>query len=150
MSILHVLGVKKLLENLGEVSEKVIKGTRKGVIKAALDIEAAAKSNAPVDLGNLKASGYTVGPEDMTGALASGFTGENSGKIVKARDSSVAASKKRVKKSIMPTAMVGFGANYAIYVHELHATKGKFLERAVRENRRNTLKVIGDEIEKAL
>lgn len=138
--IKFVTGVPAMLAKMKALSVGKNVIVKAGLIKAGLLIEREAKKNCPVDLGNLKASGYTVAYNKPLPSVS--VKDDPSGKITRAVKKSMTHSKIEVAEDKGFTVIVGFGANYALYVHELHASKGKFLEKAVRENRDRILKIV--------
>ena len=143
--ISQILGVTSIIAAMNALYKQNQSNVRKGLIKVALKIQHDAQENAPVDTGNLKASAYTMpdvgrmkGPEYVSWASQSSKHGPVDVKrLESSRTQSIAATQAIVNLASAndsPTVAVAFSAFYAIYVHEMHPDKSKFLERSVREN----------------
>lgn len=147
MSLGHVRGVNLVIAKMlayGKASQRAMK---QGVIDTALDVRRKAQENAPIDLGNLKASAAMITADtgipttptwrnvssEQAGELSAGF---------KAAASDVHLNVARNSLFFSFDAAVMFGANYSVFVHETHPTKSKFLERAYRDEGRNLNKNI--------
>lgn len=116
------------------------------IIKGAFLIQREAQKNCPVDTGNLKASAFTIvdgllkhrpGFDEkktisVKAALREANDRERTERILQEQTDISRAESESGKKV---DARVGFAASYAIFVHELHPSKAKFLENAVRENK---------------
>lgn len=164
-------GVDTVLRNLNAEIRKVEGVTRKGLIEAALIVLRQAQKNTPVDTGNLKASGSIVygaeAPQEpewktvrthKTLAATKGLTpkqrkalpkeslsaeqelllAEGFADYVQEAMAEIQGDSKRSVESVI----VGFSAFYSLFVHELHGTKGKYLESALREKAAEVLERI--------
>lgn len=114
--------------------------------KAAFLIQREAQKKCPVDTGNLKASAFTIidgllkttpgfGEKktiSVEAALREAQDKERTQRILREQTDE---SRKESERDKRVDARVGFTASYAIFVHELHPSKAKFLEEAVRENK---------------
>lgn len=130
-----VKGLDTVLKNLNKQIQKIEGNTRKGLSKAGLFIKAEAVERAPVDYGVLRNSAFSqISPMTFKG---------------------------------FPVVTVGFTAEYAPWVHEMPMTlkgnprpgkrgvywqggENKFLEKAVKWNVGQVLKIISDEAGKDL
>ncbi len=116
----NVTGVSNVIRNLKKANIKIGAGLEKGLKRGGLLIQRESMKIVPVDLNNLRPSAST----DNIGGK--GFATD----IV---------------------VHYGAGANYAIFVHEdLEARHksgktAKYLEKPVREKRREVLNIINDE-----
>lgn len=99
----HVKGLKQVLRNLNKVAEAIPDGAQRGVEDVALDLVGKGASDAPVDDGDLRGSGYVD-----VGATRIAETDKDANVIVLSRG-------RRVRR---PVARVGFGAKYAFIQHE--------------------------------
>jgi HK97 gp10 family phage protein len=152
MSVGKLTGMAQLLANIDNTNKKMKKNARQGLIKAGNKVHRQAAKNAPRDTGNLRASGFTYikggrEPANMnikvpakgnvdTTALQEGFN------LTKR------LAKNESKHDL--DLVVAFGAYYAIYVHELHSSNSKFLERAYKELQEKILDIIKKKIEQGL
>jgi len=129
-----VIGLERSLKNLNKAIEKIEGASVDGLLAAGLIVQGEAQKIVPVEFGNLRGSAFT--------------------------------RKAQKKKKTKPSVEVGFSAAYALYVHEnLNQTlkglprppslgkagigfywgpKGepKYLENALRRNRKRVLKAI--------
>lgn len=139
--------VPESLEQMEQTINQLLKRlpvvTRKGLIEGSLIVLKQAQKNSPVLTGNLKASADIihsaaqkppppwVAPDGKPGGIAqlneswAEFQQEGTAEVVRNLDQVVVC--------------VGFGAFYAVFVHELHSTKGKFLERALASEKDKVL-----------
>jgi len=141
-----LIGLKKELGTLKRVSKK-------GLIRAGLRIQREAQIEAPVDLGNLRASAYTVWSKNQKPPVKT-FTGDDAVEVSESYAVAVGESLQMLPPPVgdKVAVIVGFGASYALYVHEGTLTEegevrtfgNPFLERALKQNR----KAIVGEIEK--
>lgn len=162
-------GIETVLKNLNAEIEKIEGRTTKGVIKAGIvvirDMEKTSPK-IPVDTGNLRSSRFMVtstGVPPQANAIQSGsFKGpdasvlsSNHAKVIKEQQAKLVGLNK-------PILILGFTANYSIFVHENleakfyrpDAPKGKkgrpgsgakFLEYALQRNQQKILDIIAKE-----
>ena len=111
---IRLTGTERVLANLNREILGIKGRTRAGVMKAALLVKNRSVKRTPVDTGNLRASAYV--------------------------------QEWRIGKG--PGAEIGYTAAYAPYVHEIDkayrkpGTSWKFLEKALRESRKEILEII--------
>lgn len=117
-----ISGVQEVLKNLKDVKAESVDAMIRGLVKAGLFLQRKSQQIVPVDTGALKNSAFT----------------------------------RKVGTGKKTDVVVGYTQSYAIYVHEnLNArhAKGKtakFLERPARLYRKQMVKIVSDEIAKAL
>jgi len=156
--ILSITGVASVLRGLDVANSEMRKGSRRGAIKAGLIVLRQAQINAPVDTSNLKSSGILiadgVAPQGNFRFKTEGSkTGPRGGRrrvkdfrrLLNVQQETISIAQGMLRPNL-PEAIVGFGAYYAIFVHELHPTKRKFLLRAVRKKRSKVKEVIAKEL----
>jgi len=135
-NIFKMKGVVQLVKNIAKIEAKQRAAMKVATIQGALWVEADAKRNTPVDTGNLKGSIFTRykggGTKPQPVANKTGSQNDNKG-VTKKMDEIIDSSSD-------PIAVVGVGAAYGIYVHELHPSKAKFLERAMKKNQRKIVR----------
>jgi hypothetical protein len=155
-------GIEGVIKNLNKALKKIEGGTMKGLIRASIAVRRSMENNAPsipVDLGNLRASYFSVTSEGNTqaGSVAS-FQGDDAGKLGGDHSSVVTESKAGVL-SKNPAIRMGFSAFYAVFVHEnvgaefsqpedgsiKAATGAKFFEAALKREAPKILRIIEKE-----
>ena len=144
-SAIRVEGLDHVLTTLNQKVREIPLRSKSGMIKAGLIVQREAQKLTPVDLGNLRASAFTVWSGGGSGAEPPTFVGDTKGRVnigeMEARHAQVAEEVRHdVGNSDMnPAVEVGFSAYYAIYVHEnlnaRHTTgEAQFLQRAMVRN----------------
>ena len=113
-------GLAEIQRNLGKAVAGMTDGADRGLVKGGLQVKRAAQQNTPVRLGNLRSSAYLV---NKTGdkASAGAFKGEDGPAV-----ESLTRSEKQLAQGLsvaldgrgQQNVVVGFGAGYAIFVHE--------------------------------
>jgi glycerate kinase len=141
----RLIGLDKVVSNLNKEIAKIEGATAAGVLAAALYVSGEAVKNAPIDLGNLRASRFVT--NGKVSESEGEFKGEDKSKFKRAHSALVNKSKKEAKqdkKSVM--AIIGFSAFYAVFVHEINKNykQGgwKFLEKALKDNSKKVLDII--------
>jgi len=146
-SMITVTGIEETLEKLSQEIKKIQGRTLKGLIHAATYIDRQSMKNAPRLTGNLAASHAIIlytGPLKPTPR----FKGEAAEKIGASYSLMSAESLSDVQTDKLEgqdSVIVGVGAYYAIFVHEKHASRPKFLERAIKEGQTIILEYIRKE-----
>jgi len=161
-----ITGLDEVLKNLNVEILGIEKRTAKGLILSAALIRNSTENESPltpVDTGNLRASWFVVsseGPaEDPVGS--SGHFKKNPKTGVKAKEMKaqhsmmVGAAKSAVTALAKrgPIVIMGYSANYALFVHEMEGTHpdvtwsrpgsgGKWLEAAFKRNRNRIIDTI--------
>jgi len=148
-------GLNTVLRNLNKQVKKIEGRTMKGMIRGAVIIRRGMDKTPPkipVDLGNLRASYFTV---TSKGGLTEGretFKGHDAGKMSSDHQSVIAGAKTLAASTGCPTVVLGFSADYAIYVHEMinaqfnrEGAGAKFLQAHVKSNAKAVLNVIAEE-----
>lgn len=128
-------GLDTVIANLNKKIQEIEGYTMKGVVAAALHVKGEAMRRAPVDTGNLVNSAYVVWPRggDTGGTADGGIVG---------------GAKMSTQQAGKPTAIIGFTAAYAVYVHEIDkhyrkpGSSWKFLELALMESEEKILEFI--------
>jgi len=142
-------GVQGVLNELNSQIAKIQGRTRKGLIEAGLMILAKAQKNTPVDTGNLKASASLI-PSAMAAVPTpvwdtdsknpkrknpTHLSGETISELSAGFETMVGESKAEIASDAtkhIDSVIVGYGAYYAVFVHEKAGPKMKFLENAVK------------------
>ena len=113
----EVTGVKETEEALKLTGEKIKLGADNGLFKAGLLIQRESQLKTPVDLGNLKASAFTISVRVAHSQPFPNFDGEDAGEMTSDHIETLAEAKRDIIKDDDPKVIVGHSANYALYVH---------------------------------
>ena len=150
----RVKGLENIMSNLNKEIQKIEGRTLGGLIQGAIIIRRDMEFTPPlipIDLGNLRASFFIV--TSNGGVIQGGgpsFTGEDADRIKRGHAETVQEAKKGsfVKG---PYVVLGFGAYYAAYVHEMvganfqrHGAGALFLSNAIARNSKRVLKKIAE------
>jgi hypothetical protein len=148
-------GLDKVMQNLNKEIQKIANQTPAGLITASIIIQRATEKESPktpVDTSNLRGSFFRVVtgfPTDNKGR----FQGKDAGTLSAEYASAITQFKSDVEARRFPTLILGFSANYAIWVHENMEAKfqrpgagPKFLEEAVNNNKGLILNAIRDNV----
>ena len=151
MAKTKMIGEEQAIANLLKLGAHYAEANRAGVLKAALLLENKARRNTPKDTSNLQASGFTVSikkkdPDFVWSATNKKGKAVDTAQVESSSRKLVAKARKIVKDADGFAAVVGFGANYSIFVHELHSRKSKFLQRAIRSESDKMAKKIEEEL----
>ena len=152
-------GIDKVMKNLNTVFEKLEKNSYPALIECAIVIRRDMTTTAPkvpVDLRNLEHSWFAVTRESSVNTT-SRFTGTESSVMASDHSAAVSESKALVSFKKKPSMIMGFSANYAVYVHEMvnanfaKKKKGKdrragagakFFESALNRNEKQMLVIL--------
>lgn len=173
-----ITGLEEIMNNLAKATKRIEGATEAGVIKGAMFIRRQSQKLTPVRLGNLRNSAYVIGTGLMSppGGGGGGFKGKDAGKMSADLEEAkmVAKGQARALARRGPVAAVGYGAVYALSVHEnpkaggaggtaaadtmrtgikvplsqIHSKRGqwKFLEQPLKENEGRILDIIKREV----
>jgi hypothetical protein len=149
-------GVDKFMRNFQQEVRGLKGRTLAGLIDAVIELQREAEPATPIDLGNLRASWFTVSVngEEETSIDIVQFKGEdatsmkaNHARVTQAAQSAI----KSMSKAFRPVVMFGYTANYAVFVHEnVDATfqrpgaKARWLYQAMQDARSRMLQRIAD------
>lgn len=159
-SIVRVEKLDEVMRNLNERIRSVSSASRKGLIRAGLLIQREAQRRTPVDTGNLRASAFTVwtGGSNVGGEAQGRGGGRFRGTRGEQTAMEFASTAQRTASQLStnpdkPDVMVGFGASYALFVHERPARHVvgtvKFLEKAVAENTDAIVRTVGEDVRRS-
>lgn len=144
---------------LSAINRKIMKqypeATLQGLLKYGVIVLADAQRRTPVDLGNLRHSGFIVWRKgSATPSKGRRFRGKGRSRM--GRDHQIAKNLGKIRavregKKKRPGVMVGFSAHYAPFVHEnveasYNVGEAKFLEKAFQANIAEGLRLIGSEV----
>jgi hypothetical protein len=161
----------KVMENLNIEIEQVQGKSQAGLIKAAALIRNETEHGAvktPVDLGNLRASWFTVtanaaiisggGKSHTPEGANANFVGPKAGEFASSHAAMINEMRGNALKLSQtydgPFLIMGYSANYALWVHEMIGVKeenwsrkgsnAKWFEAALKKQRDNIVKIIRD------
>jgi len=159
-----ITGLDEVLKNLNVQILGIKDRTSKGLIESAVLIRNATENESPltpVDTGNLRASWFVVSAEGEHGDSLSGHFKKNPKTGAKAKDmraqhTAIVGGAKAAVNALAkrgPIVMMGYSANYALFVHEMEGTHpdvnwsrpgsgGKWLEAAFKKNRNKIIDTI--------
>ena len=153
-----IKGMDIVLSNLHREIKKIKGRTNKGMIEAGMLIKNSMFKETPTipfDTGNLRASFFMVTPITSRGLDAS-FSDKKGKASEMESDHTSAIGEAKAKADVIkdPVLIIGFSANYALWVHEMtgdinwNTPKGgaqpgaKFLQKALKRNKKKILVVI--------
>ena len=142
--IVKIEGLDDLQRLLKKMPDEAEQAAKNQLEKAATDLQGKAQMIAPVDVGDLRGSAFTV----------VGWRGDISVETSPDRDTRSRRSPKPKPKKF--EAIVGFAEPYALRQHEdtsYHHPKGgqpKYLENPYKENQDKYVKSIGEAIRRAV
>lgn len=155
---MQLKGVDKLIKNLNKEfknlsGDKAQRAFIRIVILLRRDMEKTTPTT-PIDLGNLRASWYTVTTRNVTGEGAI-FNGETESAEMSADHAgAIARAKSLTKVYKHPVLVMGYSANYAAWVHEMvdanfsrPGSGAKWFEEALKRNQDKILKIMAEELE---
>lgn len=139
-------GIQKVMQNLTKAVDQIENKTIQGLIRAAIIVRrdmdtSGAGDKIPVNLGNLRASCFI---SSIKGSNSEGhFEGPEAGELSAGHSSTTSKAEGLVKMSKRPIVIIGFSANYAVFVHENIEARNwnrrgsgpKFLEHALDRNK---------------
>lgn len=149
----HLRGMNQVMKALNKEVEAIKGRSLEGLIVASIIIRRSMEDTSPkipVDFGNLRSSWFTV---TSTGAVESGgspsFEGNNANELGQAHSQALSHAQGLAEQPKVPTVVFGFGANYAVKVHEevdaqfkRPGSGAKFLEAAIKRNKKQILEII--------
>ena len=138
MSI-RTIGLDETVHNLGLEIVRMKKVTQAGLIAGGFRILRNAQERVPVQLGNLRSSGFIVW--GATARYGKAYKGDDAEEIRAGVESTVAEARKdvtslKISTGGSPTVEIGFGAYYALYVHEGVKASHDKLDKKSGETRR--------------
>lgn len=150
-----IKGFKRVSKNLNRAIKEIEGKSLKGLILAAIYLRRDMNTTSPtvpVDFRNLEASFFIVTGKGIVSGAPS-FKGKGAGEVGKSYTTAVGKAKSTVLTHAEPFVIIGFGANYAIYVHENYGAKFKksgsgagFLLAALKRNHKKILSIIATNI----
>lgn len=124
-----VSGTDEVLKNLNAEIKAIRGRTQGGVTKAALKVKGRSQDLPPVVEGNLRASAFVTSPNATT-LPGSGFKGPEGPKVRSDTQDAISDAKGDLRFEDDPVAAIGYGAKYALDVHENQAKQRRREQRA--------------------
>lgn len=142
-------GLSTVLANLNREIKKIELHTKEGLTEAALVVKADAVRNAPIDLGNLRGSGFIMVTDSPPDNSVPQFTGDGAGRLAASHTAALGQARSIVgKKKNGFVGIVGFSAYYATFVHEMpsyynfNSGGNKFLQKALMKNQKRVQQIL--------
>ena len=149
----ELVGIENVLKNINKEFQAMHLRVFSGLIVSAIIVRRSMEETEPlipIDLGNLRASWFTVTRLE-TPAASMAFTGDNAAKMAIDHAISITDAKQDADQDSDPVIILGFSANYALWVHEMvdaifqrPGAGAKFLEAALKRNKNAILRAIAD------
>lgn len=151
----HVIlkGFHEASEKLQQGLAKMESGSMRGMILAVAYLRADMdKTNPliPVDYGNLRSSWFVVTAKSTENGRGSIFLGPKAGELSKDHASTMAEAQQMAAAVNQPCLIMGFTANYAMWVHEMlgdvkwqrEGAGPRFFQAALERNKDKMLDII--------
>jgi len=147
MKYAKLVGLDRAIKNLNKAVENTKAATKEGLIAGAFELQREAVPRTPIDLGNLRHSFYVVWQGGRTAEPSWNNKRGDAAKIAafyKASISSARTMVNKVKEDKEIRVEAGYGAFYAVYVHEGGPRAGgagekKFFENAINSSHKAVL-----------
>ena len=148
-------GTRQVLNNLNKEIQKIKTKSMAGLIEAAIFIRRESEPLTPLDFGNLRASFFIVTSQaKVKDGVSPNFVGPNASIIASAHSATLSEATSLASGANMPVVVLGFGANYAVFVHEdlemifrRPGAQAKFLESVIKGNEKTIVDIIAKNIE---
>jgi hypothetical protein len=140
---IRISGIVQALTNLQKEMRKIEGRTKAGLIEAGFAIIRNAQERVPVDLGNLRSSGYVLWDRGNKGPTKQ-WSGPEAGKMQQLHAQVIGEQKSQATRNQV---VIGFTAFYAIYVHEdltvNHSSgEAKFLQKAIESQKDRVIRIV--------
>jgi hypothetical protein len=154
-------GFAEVEANLNRELERIKNASIQGLIKAAAHIRNTTEHTPPVtplDTGNLRASWFVVTAKSNPVGKSAGFKGDKAGVMAMEHTMTIAEAQAWAAANStgkLKFIMIGYSANYALYVHEnigaqywSRASSGpKWFETAVKGESAKILQIVKDNVQ---
>lgn len=114
-------GVKQVMEGLNRALKQTKENSLRALIRCSIVVRRGTEKESPktpVDTGNLRASWFAVTTKEIKTSSA-GFKGEDAGEMQTNHSNAISEAKNMVRVYPYPSLVMGYTANYALYVHEM-------------------------------
>jgi len=149
----ELIGIEDVLKNINKEFKAMQIRIFSGLIVSAIIVRRSMEETEPlipIDLGNLRASWFTVTRLEAP-VVTMAFIGDDAAKMAIDHAISITDAKQDVDQDSDPVLILGFSANYALWVHEMvdaifqrPGAGAKFLEAALKRNKNAILRAIAD------
>lgn len=161
-------GAVQMMKELNRQIRKTKGLSQKGLVEVSIHIRNETEDvtpKTPVDIGNLRASWFSVAPEGLV-SDPKGFSGNFKNRLFKKmqykasqlkaeHNAIIAECQQKAVAYGNPNLYMGFSANYAMWVHEMverfgdvdwsrEGSGGKWFEAAIKRNRKTILQIVRD------
>lgn len=144
----RVVGMEKVLNTINKkLPAKQTKNLKQGMIALGFKVQRDSQKMTPIDLGNLKASAFTMWTRGRAPSPKE-FKGKDASQVAADTMSAIAKVGADVNNTlpIKPEVAVAYGAAYAIFVHEnetsTHLTKKKKQKAGGKKRGKALLKAV--------
>ena len=120
MAVTKIQGMETVIANLNREIQKIKRHSLQGLIRASIIIRRDMDKTQPlipIDTGNLRASWFVVTAKSVENTSAS-FRGKEKSTLSQKHNESITNAKGQVIKNPNPFLVMGFSANYAMFVEE--------------------------------
>lgn len=136
-----------VLRELNKQASKIQRGSLDGLVEAGLFVKNRALPQTPIDLGNLRSSGYVVWSKGEKGSSGD-FNGDPKlvSKLARNHATSKIQNQAAVTGNSKPSVRIGFSAFYAGFVHEINKNYNvgnwKYLQNVLEQDGKKILAII--------
>ena len=152
---LKLQGLDNVLKNLNKEVQGIENRSLKGLIRGSIIVRRSMEKQMPkipIDTGNLRSSFFIVSSKGGSHAGSTpSFEGKNKAQLQAGHVSTVSEYKEKIKSG-QSSVVLGFSANYALFVHENIGANfkrpgagAKFCEVALQKNKKNILEAVKKE-----
>lgn len=139
-------GLDQVNRNLADQLKRIEGMTMKGLLYSTIIIRRDmdfTPPTIPVDLGNLRGSWFVITPKSIPDGRSTKFTGDDAPIMQKDHNNVLSKARSMIAGVNQPTLIMGFTANYAMWVHEMlgdinwsrPGSGAKFFEAAIARNK---------------
>ena len=118
---ISIQGIEELVKNLNKQISEMKGKTFKGLIECAIELRRDMDKNTPktpADERNLDHSWFATTVKTSTGA-GSSFKGDDAEQMASEHSKTIGETKAAAKAVKEPVLIMGYSANYAVFVHEM-------------------------------
>ena len=155
---IKIKGIKEIEKSIKAQVKKINNMSMKGLIDMAIVVRRSTETESPItplDTGNLRASWFitTAFIKPPNDSLSGKFKGSKAAKMKSTHSSTISEMSAKAKASRVPFLIMGYSANYAVYVHEKMNAKfkrpnagAKWLQTSLEANANKMIKIVAKEI----
>jgi len=155
-------GINEVLRSLRSARNNIKNKSIQGLIKSAILVRQSTEKENPLTpehLSNLVHSFFVTTPLGVHDGKSPAWEGKSGGEMEQHHSAVISKMESEVASSKEPAMIMGYSANYALWVHEMvdmninwtrSGSGPKWFEKAISRNKDKMLKAIGHEIKIAL